>query len=208
MMPAPALMPVVGMAAFLGAGYRVPLAAVVFVAEFTGRPGFVIPGLIAAVVAQLAVGRRSVSSYQAVAREGHLERRLQLPAAEVMDRAPDVISTSDRVEVVFWEHLVAHRRHTAVVCEGGQFRGLVSSPAFHSLPTTRWRDATIADLELVDHPTVEASASLEEVLYELEHSDVDRIPVVDGGSLVGVITRGSILALSELADALEHGRGA
>ena len=58
------------MAAFLGAGYRVPLAAVVFVAEFTGRPGFVIPGLVAAVVAQLCIGRRSISPYQAVAREG------------------------------------------------------------------------------------------------------------------------------------------
>lgn len=58
------LLPVVGMAAFLGAGYRVPLAAVVFVAEFTGRPGFVVPGLIATVVAQLVIGRASVSAYQ------------------------------------------------------------------------------------------------------------------------------------------------
>ena len=40
----PTLFSVVGMAAFLGAGYRVPLAAVVFVAEFTGRPGFVVQG--------------------------------------------------------------------------------------------------------------------------------------------------------------------
>ena len=37
------LMVVVGIAAFLGAGYRVPLAAVMFVAEATGRPGFVAP---------------------------------------------------------------------------------------------------------------------------------------------------------------------
>src|SRR3546814_1540116 len=58
------LFPVVGMAAFLGAGYRVPLAAVVFVAEFTGRPGFVVPGLIAAVVAQLVMGKASISDRQ------------------------------------------------------------------------------------------------------------------------------------------------
>ncbi len=62
------LLPVVGMAAFLGAGYRVPLAAVVFVAEFTGRPGFVVPGLIATVVAQLVIGRASASPYQRDAR--------------------------------------------------------------------------------------------------------------------------------------------
>ena len=55
---------VVGVAAFLGAGYRVPLAAVMFVAETTGRPGFVVPGLLAAVAAELVMGRSSVTAYQ------------------------------------------------------------------------------------------------------------------------------------------------
>jgi CIC family chloride channel protein len=58
------LFTVVGVAAFLGAGYRVPLAGVMFVAEATGRPGFVVPGLIAAVVAELMMGRASVASNQ------------------------------------------------------------------------------------------------------------------------------------------------
>ncbi len=58
---------VIGVAAFLGAGYRVPLAAVMFVAEATGRPGFVVPGLLAAVVAELMMGRRSVTTYQLAA---------------------------------------------------------------------------------------------------------------------------------------------
>jgi chloride channel protein, CIC family len=55
---------VVGVSAFLGAGYRVPLAAVMFVAEATGRPGFVVPGLLAAVAAELVMGRSSVTTYQ------------------------------------------------------------------------------------------------------------------------------------------------
>ncbi len=58
------LFTVIGVAAFLGAGYRVPLAGVMFVAEATGRPGFVVPGLIAAVVAELLMGRSSVTTYQ------------------------------------------------------------------------------------------------------------------------------------------------
>jgi chloride channel protein, CIC family len=56
---------VIGVAAFLGAGYRVPLAAVMFVAETTGRPSFVVPGLIAAVAAELVMGTSSVTAYQA-----------------------------------------------------------------------------------------------------------------------------------------------
>ena len=58
------LFTVIGVAAFLGAGYRVPLAAVMFVAETTGQPGFVVPGLLAAVAAELVMGRSSVTSYQ------------------------------------------------------------------------------------------------------------------------------------------------
>jgi CIC family chloride channel protein len=58
---------VIGVAAFLGAGYRVPLAAVMFVAETTGRPGFVVPALLAAVAAELVMSRASVTEYQFVA---------------------------------------------------------------------------------------------------------------------------------------------
>src|SRR5207244_1349986 len=58
------LFTVIGIAAFLGAGYRVPLAAIMFVAEATGRPGFVVPGLLATVVAGLVMNRSSVTSYQ------------------------------------------------------------------------------------------------------------------------------------------------
>jgi H+/Cl- antiporter ClcA len=62
------LFPLIGVAAFLGAGYRVPLAGVMFVAESTGRPGFVVPGLIAAIVAQLFMGGASASAYQVATR--------------------------------------------------------------------------------------------------------------------------------------------
>ena len=55
---------VIGVAAFLGAGYRVPLAAVMFVAETTGRPSFIVPGLLAAVAAELVMGNSSVTRYQ------------------------------------------------------------------------------------------------------------------------------------------------
>ncbi len=61
---------VIGVAAFLGAGYRVPLAAVMFVAESTGRPGFVVPGLLAAVAAELVMGKSSVTKYQSRALPG------------------------------------------------------------------------------------------------------------------------------------------
>jgi CIC family chloride channel protein len=61
---------VIGVAAFLGAGYRVPLAAVMFVAETTGRPSFIVPGLFAAVAAELMMGTASVTAYQREPKRG------------------------------------------------------------------------------------------------------------------------------------------
>lgn len=58
------LFTLVGAAAFLGAGYRTPIAAVIFITESTASPGFVIPGLLATVIAQLVIGSSSVSEYQ------------------------------------------------------------------------------------------------------------------------------------------------
>lgn len=60
----PTLYVILGMAAFLGAGYRVPLAAVVFVAETTGQPGFIVPALFAAVAGELVMGEQSITQYQ------------------------------------------------------------------------------------------------------------------------------------------------
>ncbi len=67
------LFAVVGAAAFLGAGYRTPIAAVVFVAEASRGPGFIVPALIATAVSQLLMGRYSVSGAQ-------FERRSDVPA--------------------------------------------------------------------------------------------------------------------------------
>lgn len=53
-----------GVAAFLGAGYRVPLAAVMFVAETTGKAHFVVPALFAAVAAELVMGEQSITAFQ------------------------------------------------------------------------------------------------------------------------------------------------
>jgi len=60
----PTLYTLLGVAAFLGAGYRVPLAAVMFVAETTGQPGFIVPALFAAVAAELVMGEQSITTFQ------------------------------------------------------------------------------------------------------------------------------------------------
>lgn len=58
------LFPLIGLAAFVGAGYRTPLAAVAFVAETTGNPWVLIQAMIATVVSFLAMGQAGISERQ------------------------------------------------------------------------------------------------------------------------------------------------
>ena len=102
--------PLIGVSAFLGAGYRVPLAAVVFTAEATGRPGFIVPGLIAAMVAQLFMGRSSVSQYQVAARAGHLERRFALPLTAALRTDVATMPPDATLAEFFDHHLVGRAR--------------------------------------------------------------------------------------------------
>jgi CIC family chloride channel protein len=64
----------VGMASFIAAGYKTPLAAVVFVAEATGGHAFIIPSLIGAAVAYAVSGDASVSGDQRICETGTVER--------------------------------------------------------------------------------------------------------------------------------------
>ncbi|HEX3660917.1 MAG TPA: chloride channel protein [Acidobacteriaceae bacterium] len=62
--PETGLYAAVGMASFLAAGYKTPLAAVVFVAEATGGHALIVPALIGAAVAYAASGDASASGDQ------------------------------------------------------------------------------------------------------------------------------------------------
>ena len=204
------LFPVVGMAAFLGAGYRVPLAAVVFVAEFTGRPGFVVPGLIAAVVAQLVMGRASVSPYQVSGRVGHLERRLALPLRSVLSRDVRTVTPGSTVEEVFWIHLVGARQQAAVVVDDERhYLGLIRVDDLATVDRSAWSTTLVDDLMLTDVPVASPTWSLGDAIRSMEQAGVDRLAVCDaGGSFIGVVTAADLVQLDEIIDRSDPGERA
>ncbi|MGC9198874.1 MAG: chloride channel protein [Acidobacteriaceae bacterium] len=68
----PSLYAAAGMAAFLSAGYKTPLAASAFVAEAIGGHAFLVPALIAAAVAYVVSGDASASSEQRLLTAPHV----------------------------------------------------------------------------------------------------------------------------------------
>ncbi len=206
--PGSSLFPVIGIAAFLGAGYRVPLAAVMFVAESTGRPEFVVPGLIAAVAAQLLMGRSSVSAYQQARQAGHLERRFRLPLADVL--RPDIatIAPDATVAEFFAQLLTGPRRSSVAVVEGGSFVGLARLDDLHDVGQDRWNDTTVAQIMRTDLAVASPRWTFRQALAAMEDADVDELPVVEtDGRLLGIVSSSDILRLHELlAQATEDRR--
>ena len=71
----------VGMASFIAAAYKTPLAAVVFVAEATGGHAFIIPALVGAAVAYAVSGDSSASGDQRVHERPYSEENANAAAA-------------------------------------------------------------------------------------------------------------------------------
>jgi CIC family chloride channel protein len=190
--------PLIGVSAFLGAGYRVPLAGVVFAAEATGRPGFIVPGLIAAMVAQLFMGRASVSPYQVATRAGHLERRFALPLATALRTDIATLAPDTTLNEFFWHHVLGNREKAVAVVEGNTYRGVMRIEELQDVPQTDWATQEVDQHMRTDFPVIKPDTTLRDALTIMEEVDIDLLPVVDGDSFVGVVTTTEILKLDDI----------
>ncbi|HEY2815459.1 MAG TPA: chloride channel protein [Acidimicrobiales bacterium] len=198
------LFPLLGVAAFLGAGYRVPLAAVVFVAESTGRPGFVVPGLIAAASSQLLMGRWSVSPYQQDARKPMLEHRLQLPVSSALRTDAATVPPDATIEELFGHHIAELRLRMVPVVDGAAFCGIVTIEDVASLPRADWDTTTVADVMRTEVASGELQWTLRHAVTAMEEADTDRLVILDGDAFVGVVTTGEILKLDAILERAEE----
>jgi CIC family chloride channel protein len=199
------LFPLIGVAALLGAGYRTPLAGVVFVAEATGRPGFIVPGLIASVVSQLVMGDVSVSPYQQAGRRGHLERRFLLSLSSVI-RADVLTVPPDATLLEFYEHHLLLTRETSVpVLDGEHYLGMISSDDLRAHAPETWSDAKVGDVADTQWPKAQPDWTLEMALRAMDSADVDALPVLDSsGSFIGIVTSTDIIRLDEILGSADH----
>jgi CIC family chloride channel protein len=199
--PASSLYPTIGLAAFLGAGYRVPLAAVMFVAESTSGDFFVVPALVAAAMSQLVAGKWSVSLYQRSVRRGHLEQRLQLPLAtgltsDVLTVPPDATAAE-----FVWTHVLGNRTRVVPVVDGASYVGMCDLQAVMELDRSEWESTSVADLVTADLPSARPSWTLGDAMAAMERADAEILAVVDdGGTFIGTVDAAEILKLEEILD--------
>lgn len=198
------LFPLLGVAAFLGAGYRVPLAAVVFVAESTGRPGFVVPALIAAATSQVLMGRMSASEYQQDTRVGALELRLRQPVTAALRTDAATAPPDATVAEVYDHHIRDLRLRVIPIVDGAAYWGIVALDDVVRMPRDEWTTTPVSRLARPDWPKADVRWTLAQAVAAMEEGDVDRIPVLDGETFVGMVTTGEVLKLGAILDAVDE----
>ncbi|MEM7141440.1 MAG: chloride channel protein [Actinomycetota bacterium] len=197
-----ALYPILGLAAFLGAGYRAPIAAVMFVAESTGGVGaFVVPALVAAAVSQVVAGPHSVADYQHSRRLGHLERRFELPLTSILATDVFTVPSDATVSEFVYVHVLGRRERVVPVVDGGQFMGMARLEDISGLERDEWEQTTVGACMAAELPTARPSWTLRDAVAAMDASQMDVLAVTDGdGNFIGVVTEDEILKLDEILD--------
>ncbi len=193
-----------GLAAFLAAGYRAPITAVMFVAESTGTSAFVVPALIAAAVSQLVAGTSSVASYQLEKREGVVERRLGLPLTSALTTDTLTVPPDATVSELVHIHLIGRREREVPVVDGGEYLGMCGLEQMSDLERDAWDTTLVVDIARRDLPTARPSWTLRDTMTQMDSNDTDQLAVTDDhGTFIGVVRADDVLRLDEILDETE-----
>jgi CIC family chloride channel protein len=193
----------VGMAAFLAAGYKTPLTAVIFVAEATGGHSYIIPALIAAAVAYAVSGETSVSADQRLHETVKLTQLWKIPVAQVMQRQVRTVDGGSTLRE-FVQSLGAQPAHAAYpVFENGHAIGVVALRAVDEIPSEKWDDTKVGQIAERSVPRVLPDCSLHDALRLLKNRREQHMLLVasEAGRLKGIVTKTDLLeAFASSAD--------
>jgi len=201
----------VGMGGVFAAAARAPLTSALIIFELTGEYTIILPVLLVCVLGSEVAERlmRGSTIYNQKLRDMGLtvqERRIgsleDSTAADVMTRDLDVLHVGDTVGEA--SLLFARTRHHTVpiVDAKGHLVGLVRH---HDIArpltegTTLDRDQLVEDVGIGEPDSVSPDSNLLSVVDCMKARQVGRLPVIDdNGVLVGMVSRGNILAAYDL----------
>ena len=185
----------VGMASFIAAGYKTPLAAVVFVAEATGGHAFIIPALIGSAIAYGVSGDASVSGDQHVHEGVRIHELRSIKVSEIMQR--QVVCVSPDLHLPEFAQVIApHPSHANFpVVSDGRILGVVPSAMLPRVAAEKCTDATVLDFAERAVAQVPPEWDALEALRLMLHEPAQSILLVTStnGKLEGIVTKTDIL---------------
>jgi CBS domain-containing protein len=113
---------------------------------------------------------------------------------DAMVRDPVTLDASDSAQAA-GERLADPDVRAVLVCDGGRFLGVVTRKTLVREVVAPGLDPRTTELRAIAEPplfTIEAATDLEQAFHMLEERDLERVPVVEDGRLVGVLSRAVI----------------
>ncbi|MBZ0187477.1 MAG: chloride channel protein [Candidatus Obscuribacterales bacterium] len=196
---------VVGMGALFCAVARVPMTSVVIIFEMTTDFNVVLPLMISCVISYLVAERLDPGSlYDQLLnwnginlKDEDAENAIlsKLPARKFMQKTVETLSLSTTLQEAHIRIESSSHNGFPVVDEENKPVGMVSKPDLLRASTRKMSPDTPIERVMTPKPiTVRPDETLAGILYLIEKYKISRLPVVDRGHLVGIITRSDVLS--------------
>lgn len=184
----------VGMAAFIAAGYKTPLAAVTFIAEATGGHAFIIPAVIGSAVAYAVSGDASVSGDQRLHEGVRVHDLREAEVGQIMQR--DIISVPASLNLREFEDTILKQspHSTFPVMDGARVVGTISERSLID-GAERHPDMTVGDAVNREVRKIPRNCDAMEALRLLLGEDAQPMLLVTNrnGKLEGIVTKSDLL---------------
>ena len=118
-------------------------------------------------------------------------------AGDILDVSTPYVAPNMSVQQLVDNYVLGHGRHRFLVFDGLRLRGLITLADIKDLPREDW---AMTSLQAVMVPceklvAITRSETLEHVMQLMDENDVNQLPVVEGGTFYGMVTREGIVRL-------------
>jgi CBS domain-containing protein len=113
---------------------------------------------------------------------------------DAMVREPRVLDVSATAQDAA-QHLIRPEVRAVLVCDEGTLVGVVTRKTLVERVVAAGRDPRSTRLSEIAEPpifTLDADTPLDDAFHTLEERDLERVPVTEGGRLVGVLSRSGV----------------
>lgn len=197
----PRLFITAGMASFLAAVYKTPIAATTFVAEGTASALYVIPAFIAAAVSYVVSGSDGISETQVTQTRVRYDVLAGLKVKDAMQSGVIAVPADLGLEDFLNDWVLRYRHVAYPVTEKGNLVGWITLEHASAFPAEARRLSHVQDAMSKDVPQAFPEEPLLDVLRRMQQQGASRLLVVEAGprpKLLGVIAETDLLRQVQL----------
>lgn len=128
----------------------------------------------------------------------------RLTARDVMHTQFELVKPGMSLQEVVDDHMLARGERAVVVANDGAVRGLLTVSDIRKVPREAWSQTPVQGVMVPRErvTTVTADAKALDVLRLISEKRFNQVPVLEGGEMIGIVTRRELLDRLQLAETL------